>query len=164
MIQGAIDIKRSPEAVFDFVADERNECLFNPRMLSVSLLSDEPIGTGSRFQAVMKTGARKTDMVIEWTAFERPARLASVTRMRSMGIEGALTFEPAAGGTRMSWSWEIKPRRFLRAASPIVEWMGRRQEREIWASLKEVLEAPEARIPSAAGPNEQDRPSRVELP
>jgi hypothetical protein len=157
MIQGEIDIKRPPEAVFDFVADERNECLFNPRMLSVSLVSDEPIGTGSRFQAVMKTGARKTDMVIEWTSFERPARLASVTRLRSMGIEGSLTFEPGAEGTRMSWSWEIKPRGFLRAASPIVEWMGRRQEREIWASLKKVLEASETTTSSVAGPSEQDR-------
>ena len=39
----------------------------------------------------MRSGARKADMVIEYTAFEQPTRLTSVTRLKSMEIHGSLT-------------------------------------------------------------------------
>ena len=48
-IDGSIYIDRLPEVVFDVVADERNEPRYNPRIIAVSLLSDPPIGQGSRF-------------------------------------------------------------------------------------------------------------------
>jgi hypothetical protein len=151
MIEGQIHIARPPTAVFDFVADERNECLFNPRMLEVTLVSDEPPRAGSRFEATMKSGAGKTDMTIEYTEFARPTRLASATRLPSMDIRGSLSFEPESDGTRMTWRWDISPRRTLRLARPIVEWLGRRQERKIWGSLKALLETSERPSSSAAG-------------
>jgi carbon monoxide dehydrogenase subunit G len=144
MIQGQIDIAQPPAVVFDFVADERNEVLFNPRMRDVTLVSDEPPRVGSRFQATMRSGARKADMVIEYNAFERPTRLASVTRLKSMDIHGSLSFEPEGQGTRMSWRWDIRPRGILRAARPIVEWLGKRQEWQVWSGLKALLEASES--------------------
>jgi hypothetical protein len=144
MIHGQIDIAQPRAAAFDFVADERNEVLFNPRMLDVTLVSDEPPRVGSRFQATMKSGGHKVDMVIEYTAFERPTRLASVTRLKSMDIRGSLNFEPEGQGTRMSWQWDIRPRGILRAARPIVEWFGKRQEWQIWSGLKALLEASES--------------------
>jgi Polyketide cyclase / dehydrase and lipid transport len=121
MIEGQIHIGRPPTAVFDFVADERNECLFNPRMLEVTLVSDEPPRAGSRFEATMKSGAGNADMAIEYTEFVRPTRLASVTRLRSMDIRGSLSFEPEGDGTRMTWQWDISPRHAPRVTSPIVD-------------------------------------------
>ena len=50
-IEGEIYIDRPPEVVFDVVADERNEPLYNPKMSTVSMLSDAEIGSGSRFVA-----------------------------------------------------------------------------------------------------------------
>jgi len=41
-IEGEIIIDRPVEEVFDFVADERNEPRYNPRMLSAELLSGNP--------------------------------------------------------------------------------------------------------------------------
>ena len=73
----------------------------------------------------MRSGARKADMVIEYTAFERPTRLTSVTRLKSMEIHGSLSFEPEGQGTRMSWQWDIRPGGILRAARRGVEWLGR---------------------------------------
>ena len=43
-INGSIYIDRPPEVVFDFVSDERNEPQYNPKMTTVSLLTEEPIG------------------------------------------------------------------------------------------------------------------------
>ena len=57
-ISGELVIGRPIEEVFDFVADERNEPLYNSRMMTVEKLTDGPIGTGTRFLATTKSGRR----------------------------------------------------------------------------------------------------------
>jgi hypothetical protein len=144
-INGSIYIDRPPEVVFDFVADERNEPQYNPNMTTVSLLSEEPIGVGSRFAATLMLRGRPITMSVEFTEFVRSRRLGSVTTTGPMDTVGALTFEPSGKGTIMTWSWRIKPRGLAKTTSPIVAWMGRRQERAIWSALKQLLESEDQR-------------------
>jgi menaquinone-dependent protoporphyrinogen oxidase len=80
-------------------------------------------------------------MTIEFTGFDRPARLASATHSSTMDTVGALAFEPTFDGTRMRWSWEVQPRGVLRLMLPVVSLFGRRQERTIWGNLKRLLES-----------------------
>src|SRR6266511_1951506 len=81
-IDGEIVINRPVDTVFDFVADERNEPRYNPRMLRVEKLSPGPIGVGSRFRAAMRTRPRPTKMTTEFTGYERPWRLAWILVQR----------------------------------------------------------------------------------
>lgn len=141
-IEGEIVIRRPVEDVFDFVADERNEPRFNPRMRRAEQISEGPIGVGSRFRAEMVSMGRTVEMVIEFTGFERPRRLASSTHMSSMDIQYTLTFEPVPEGTRMRWSGDLEPRGTLKLLGPMVAGMGRRQEQRIWGGLKHLLEGP----------------------
>lgn len=142
-IHGDILIQRPPEAVFDFVADERNEPRFNSQMATSSLESGEPIGEGSRFRTTFRSVGRLVPMTVEFTGYERPHRLASRSRSRTMLTEGELTFEPEGSGTRMRWSWDVQVRGPLRLADALVACMGDRQERRIWRSLKALLEEEE---------------------
>ena len=143
-IEGEIIIAGPPEIVFDFVADERNEPRFNPQMLRAEQITPGPIGLGTRFRAETASRGRTIEMVIEFTTFERPRRLASSTRMSAMDVHGTLTFDPVPEGTRMRWQWEITPRGLVKLLTPLVAPMGRRQEEAIWAGLKRVLEEQEA--------------------
>jgi hypothetical protein len=145
-IDGEILIGRPVEEVFDFVADERNEPRYNPRMLSADLVSDEPIAGGSRFRAQLKAPGRTMPMIIEFTDFDRPWRLASSTQSSMMETTGGLTFEQQAQGTLMRWSWDVRPRGPLRLMSPLVARIGRRQEQRIWGNLKRLLES---RVPNS---------------
>jgi uncharacterized membrane protein len=141
-ITGDIVIDRPVGEVFDFVADERNEPRYNPRMHNVDKLSDGPIGTGTRYRAETTTRGRSTPMIIEVTAYERPRRLASSTHMSTMDFDGELTFDRVPAGTRMRWSWEVRPHGAFRLITPLIARIGRRQEQAIWASLKRYLEDP----------------------
>ena len=125
-VEGEMMIQRPVEEVFDFVADERNEPRYNPHMLHAARISDGPIGLGTRFRAELKTMGRTMPMTVEFTAYERPWRLASLTHSSMMETEGALTFETVPGGTRMRWSWDVRPRGVLRLMTPIVGAIGRR--------------------------------------
>jgi hypothetical protein len=80
-------------------------------------------------------------MIVEFTGYDRPRRLASLARSSMMETEGALTFEPVFDGTRMRWSWDVRPRDLMKLVGPIVGLIGRRQEQSIWGNLKQLLEA-----------------------
>lgn len=140
-VQGEIFIDRPPEVVFAYVADERNEPVYNPRMTTSELVSDGPIGRGSRFRATMGSRSGPAEMSIEFTAFEPPRRLESVTTMPGLRIEGGLTFQPRGSGTLMRWSWRLRPHGGLRLIGPLVAAVGRRRERRVWAALKGLLES-----------------------
>jgi hypothetical protein len=142
-VEGDLIIERPVEEVFDFVADERNEPRFNPRMLRAERVSPGPVGLGTRFRAEIATGRRRTPMTIEFTGFQRPRRLASMTRLPSMEIRGDLAFDPVPDGTRVRWRWDVRPLGLTRVLGPVIGVIGRRQERAIWTNLKRLLEARE---------------------
>ena len=140
-VNGSISIGRPVEEVFDFVADQRNEPTYNPRMRSVEKTTPGPIGAGTLWQVETTSGRRTMSFELEVTEYARPRRLGSRTRMATAEITGALTFTPETNGTRMSWHWEFKPKGLMKLATPLFAAVGRRQERRIWSSLKTHLEA-----------------------
>jgi uncharacterized protein YndB with AHSA1/START domain len=150
-VEGEIIINLPVEDVFDFVADERNEPLYNPQMLHAEQTSSGPIGLGTQFRVESKTMGRTVAMTIEFTAYERPRRLTSSTHISTMDVRGTLTFEPVPQGTRMRWSWKLEPHGLLKLMTPMLATMGRRQERTIWTGLKRYLEAREAALAPATG-------------
>jgi hypothetical protein len=121
-------------------------------MLRAEKISPGPVGPGTRFRAVFGSRGRPVALT-ELTAYDRPRRLASHTRMAAIDVVGTLAFEEVPEGTRLRWDWEVAPRGPLRLAAPLVALVGRRQERETWASLKRFLEAgaPPSAVPGAAG-------------
>lgn len=138
-VTGSIRIGAPLERVFDTVADSRNEPSFNPAMTEVELLTPEPIGLGSRFRARM--GNRGVDMLVELTEFDRPHRLGSRTTSSMMETSGTLTITSDADASVLVWDWQVRPKGWSRALSPLVGPMGRRMERKIWTGLKRKLEA-----------------------
>jgi Polyketide cyclase / dehydrase and lipid transport len=139
-IAGELVINRPVDEVFDFVADERNEPRYNPRICRAEKLSPGPIGRGTQFRAEAVTLGRTVGMTSEYTAYERPRRLAASIHMAAADILGTLRFDPVPSGTRMSWSWEIGLRGLYKLLTPIIVGAGRRQEQANWAGLKRFLE------------------------
>ena len=140
-IAGDIVIDRPVGVVFDYVADQSNEPQYNPQMVRAEKMTAGPVGVGTRFRSVVASMGRTSEMVIECTGYDRPRRLDSTTTMQQADISYTLTFEPAGTSTRMRWSGQVRPKGAYRLLGPMITWMGRRQERRIWTSLKHRLEA-----------------------
>ena len=143
-IAGEILIGRPVDVVFDFVADQRNEPQYNPRMVRADKVSGAPVGKGTVFRSAARSMGRAADMRIELTGYDRPARLDSSTTMSQADMDGTLTFEPVPAGTRMRWTWDVRPKGAFRLLAPVIGRLGSRQERAIWSGMKRYLESPPA--------------------
>lgn len=108
--------------------------------------------TPTKFRSAVASMGRTAEMLIQCTRYDRPRRLASLTTMQQADISYTLTFEPAGTGSRMLWSGQVHPKRAFRLLGPVITWMGRRQERRIWTSLKRRLEITAARPVTRPGP------------
>jgi hypothetical protein len=119
-VEGDIMISRPVEEVFDFVADERNEPRYSPRMVHAEQLSAGPIGAGTRFRAELKARwGRSMPMTVEFIEFERPRRLTSNGRdaRSTTGASDLGRAQALAGGQRgrfvsdlvdcRPWAWSI---------------------------------------------------------
>lgn len=147
-IEGEIEINRPVDEVFDFVADERNQPRYNPRMIRAELMTPEPIGPGAVFRVETTMLRRVLETTVEFTVFERPrlltSRSYSVMRgrsARSILTEGSLSFVPLHEGTRLEWSWVVESPDAFRSAAPLAALLGSRREKRIRGNLRRLLES-----------------------
>jgi Polyketide cyclase / dehydrase and lipid transport len=140
-IEGEIVIGRPVDAVFDYVADQRNEPQYNPQMVRAQKMTAGPVGKGTQFRSAVVSRGRTAEMLIECTGYDRPKLFATTTTMAQADISYTLRFEPAPAGTRMRWSGQVHPKGAFRLLGPMITRLGIRQEERIWTSLKKHLEA-----------------------
>jgi uncharacterized protein YndB with AHSA1/START domain len=104
---GRITIARPPDVVFDTVADQTLEPSYNPRMLSSGRLTTGPLGWGTRFEGVARSGGREVQMTVGILEYERPRRLRTRTRMLGAEVDGTLTCRPVPAGTDLARDWDL---------------------------------------------------------
>ena len=140
-ISGEITINAPVEEVFDLVADERNEPMYNPRIVSAEKVSEGPVGRGTRFVAEPKGMGTKGRMTLEVLDYDRPHRLHNVVRSSYMEVDGTLTFAEVEGATRLRWDWDMSLVGPIRVMSPLLALIGPRWERRNWVGLKQYIES-----------------------
>lgn len=82
-IKDIMRIECPAATAFDLMADARNELKWNSGVSQVELISDEPIGKGSRFSVTDKRGRHE----VEITAYQRPQRLSFSLYDQSMDVD-----------------------------------------------------------------------------
>ncbi|HXB03856.1 MAG TPA: SRPBCC family protein [Candidatus Angelobacter sp.] len=104
------EIHCSPEVVFAFIADKRNQTKWWSEYDSVELLTTEPIGRGARFREHGRTPPDGKEFVAddEILDFEPSRRMTSrvVTDLHPNGSE--YTFDPIGSSTRVTYRFDFE--------------------------------------------------------
>ena len=152
VVEASAVVPLSPEKTWDLlIGDEMHQLVEMPDVSVVAVEDYEvrPDGT-ARYRVANKAGLSSIWHTAEFTVYERPHR--SVNRVLETPFGGTFygTYEPtAAGGTRVSWRWEIEPQNPL--AGVVVPIM-----RPLFArSMQQDLDALASR--GGTTPEEQDR-------
>ncbi len=137
VIENTVDIARTPEAVFDYLSDLRNELQWNPDSVSVEKLTDGAVDLGTRFRAKWKQGP---SIETECTLFDRP-RAWRYVNGGPASLVLTITLEPTpTGGTRMISHGEWTPRGWFRLVFPMFIRVMRRAERGVVDNARRALE------------------------
>lgn len=143
-IRGEVVIEAPVDEVFDFVADERNEPRYNPRIVRAEKLGDGPVGEGSRFVAQPAGMGSGGAMTVEILEYDRPHRFHNVIRSSYMQVDGTVTFTHQGGGTLLRWDWDMGLTGPMKIFSPVLALIAPRWERRNWVALKRYLESRQA--------------------
>lgn len=141
---GEVVIEAPVDEVFDFVADERNEPKYNPRIARAEKLGDGPVGEGSRFVAQPAGMGSGGAMTVEILEYDRPYRFHNVIRSSYMQVDGTVTFTNQRGGTLLRWDWDMGLTGPMKIFSPVLALIAPRWERRNWVALKRYLESRQA--------------------
>ncbi|MFJ4466810.1 SRPBCC family protein [Streptomyces sp. NPDC089424] len=98
--EATVEIDRPVQAVFDYLADGRNDPQFSPRVLRIERVPDTPTGVGTVFRSTVKDAGMKSAREFRITTFEPPARIrwAEVSKNSVTAREGGYDLEALDGG------------------------------------------------------------------
>jgi Polyketide cyclase / dehydrase and lipid transport len=137
VVENTVDVRSSPEGVFDYCTDIAREHEWNPKLRRAKKLTLDPIGSGTRFQAEFLKG---DPMLIEYVAFDRPRTWESVGRSRRLDARTHGRVAATAEGARLTMRMELRPRDLPRLLLPLLARYMHRQQRRNLASIKALLE------------------------
>jgi uncharacterized protein YndB with AHSA1/START domain len=131
VIRAQTEIARSPEDVFDYCSDHRHEPEWNPLMRRADMVTDGPVGIGTRYSVQFAKGA---PMLMECVRYQRPESWSVVGNSKSLAASGEGHAVAQGGGALLLMRMELEPHGLLRRR------MQQMWERDI-ANVKTKLEA-----------------------
>jgi len=129
-------ISRPVADVFDTVVDGARFAEWNPTVRTSRLLTEGPIGDGTRFEWDLRGFGR---VVQELAEFERNRRVRIVPHLQSLKGGHRFTFTSVAEGTRIDHELEMVPQGLFRLMGPLTATIGRRNLRATAAALERRL-------------------------
>ena len=140
VVENAIDIEATPEAVFDYCTDVLREPEWNPKLLEVEKLTAGPIGLGTRFRIRLNgVGWSTTENI----AFQRPSFCAAMSASKLLDVRIEWQVRPTERGATLSVRTLLLPHGVLRLGQPILR-------RLIWHQWEHHLRRIKARLELAA--------------
>jgi carbon monoxide dehydrogenase subunit G len=135
-------VRRPPEAVFDYLTNPSNLTDWQTSKTSVEQLTDGAPRVGTRVRERTKPpGGREFEQIVEFTEFDRPARVHMHIVEGPYPIDGTWSFEPDGEGTQVRFVAEGELRGMMRALQPIAKRAIARQMAASHRNLRRNLEA-----------------------
>jgi uncharacterized protein YndB with AHSA1/START domain len=136
----SVEIDRSPDGVYRFVADLRNEPTWHEDIESVPPDTPPAPSVGRTVTVRFKPFMGKTEGTFTALEVEPPRRI--VYRASLGGLQPVITYlvEPTAAGTRFTREVDLRPRGFAKVMTPMMAIMMPRRNRVFVENLKRTLE------------------------
>lgn len=98
-----------PEAVFDRASDFARTPEYVSAITHVEVLTDGPVGVGTRFRETRKVFGKEASEVMEVAEFERPERYVLFAQSHGSRYRTELRFLAVPGGTEVTMHFEATP-------------------------------------------------------
>lgn len=139
-----IDIRRTPQEVFDYVTTPGRWPEWHPSSLQLGPDTDRPLPAGARFHEQVRAGGRSTQLFWRVRAAERPTRwVADAEASNGAQLTLSYSMQVFDSGTRFERRLRYElPNPWLRLLNRLL--LRRRIERESMESLRQLQQRLEA--------------------
>jgi hypothetical protein len=138
VIENIVDIARATDAVFDYVSDHTNESQWNPKMRSVRLLTNRPIGKGTRYEMEFVPGK---PVEVTCIGFDRPQSWEAVGDTLGMHISLGGSVTPTPTGSHLVLRTAFSARGLRSAMLPLIRRNMQRELQRDVETIKTILES-----------------------
>lgn len=139
-VEVSTSIARSPEDVFAFVADLRNEHRWHTDILEAKLQSNGPVDRGTQFWVRVKPSMGVSEGIFTVEEYRPPRVTALRGAMGKMKVGVTHSVEPEGNGSRFTRRIEVTPPGPAVLMTPVIKRMIRKANLGFVANLKRVLE------------------------
>ena len=121
-----------PTTAFEYLARFSSTEEWDPGVVEASMVSDEPVGMGSRFLVVTEQGGRKLPLTYEIVEFDPPHRVALLAESSRIRSFDTITITPARSdaadaGCRVRYDADLQVKGPLRwVADPVLHLLFKR--------------------------------------
>ena len=106
-------VAASPERTFAVFSDFANSATHISGIIKAEVVTEGPIGVGSRFRETRRIFKREASEEMEITSFDPPRSYSLRAFSHGTDYRTRFDFTPAAGGTRVQMSFEGRPQSFM---------------------------------------------------
>jgi carbon monoxide dehydrogenase subunit G len=136
VIENSVQIDRTPEEVFDYLVDLRNELEWNPGAQSMEKITDGAMGVGTKFLAKWK----QSQLVeVECTKFDRPHGWRYVNG-GSLSVVLDTAIIPGGDASVLTVRFDVRPNGMLKLFFPLLFQVLKRGEKRNMQYIKGALE------------------------
>lgn len=144
LYRGTIASPRSPEQVFDYMAEFANVAEWDPTAAEAQRIGAGE-GEGARFHVLVRWLGREIPLEYETTAYERPHRLVLRAENANTISEDTVTVRANGAGSEMTYEARLTLKGAMRFADPLFGLAFRRLGNNAAAGLRRVLGEAEPR-------------------
>jgi len=142
-----IEVPMQVADVFRFVADFGRISEWDPGVVESTRLSRGPVGKGTRFRVVIRSGIGHSEMEYTITEYEPPRRVVLEGLGDAIEAVDEIRFSRSGAGTRIDYRADIRLRGVAGAIEPLLGPLLERVGRKAMAGLERAL-TPASEAPS----------------
>lgn len=139
-MERVIETKAAPELVFEFIADARNDKLWNGSE-RIEKVSDGAVGPDTTFREVTRMLGRETRFVFQNVRYEPPRLVQRYGRNGTIAFRSAWSAEPTPHGSTLTFVGELEPRGAVALVFPFMKGMIAKRMDGFIPKLKAALDA-----------------------
>jgi uncharacterized protein YndB with AHSA1/START domain len=138
-IERSVTINRPIEQVFAFVANPDNNPRWQPEVIEHTMLTEGPMGLGSKMRHVSKFMGRRIEVNIDITEFVPNHKIAFHVMSGTLPYTIYYILDPEGDGTRFTYSAIMESNGWLKLAQPLMMMSGARVIEGDLGRLKALL-------------------------
>jgi len=135
----SVDTRRPPDEVFAYLSDFSSTQEWDPGVIEAERISDAPVREGTEFRLLASFLGRQTPLTYRIVEYDPPNAVTFRGENSTVVSLDRITFEPADGGTRITYDADLAPKGLIKLAGPLLRVAFKRVGSRALAGLRKTL-------------------------